>query len=92
MDLPRNVVPFQPNADPQESRAPVLLGKLAKDDFELWVSRSPDGVLALKWWRWREDDERFDPLEDGRLSLEPAELRPLADLLTSVANRLEGKF
>lgn len=88
MKSPRNVVPFSPNPGPQE---PVLLGKLARQDFELWVSGAPGGVLCLKWWRWREDDAQFDPLEDGRLTLDPTELRPLAELLTAVADRLESK-
>jgi len=97
MKLPPNVVPFQPTLAPAEAGAEpgepdaVLLGKLARKDFELWVSRTPGGALDLKWWRWREDDERFDPLEDGGLTLDPSELRPLAELLAAVAERLERK-
>jgi hypothetical protein len=91
MKHPRNVVPFLPKADPageEDAPAAILLGKLCRKDFELWVSRTPDGTIGLQWWRWREDDERFDPLEDGRLTLDPAELRPLAELLASVEARL----
>jgi hypothetical protein len=92
MTLPPNVVPFLPSPgepEREDASAPALLGKLSREDFELWISRGPGGTLSLKWWRWREDDERFDPLEDGRLTLDAAELRPLAELLASVANRLE---
>jgi hypothetical protein len=88
-----NVVPFAPNPAPPaaDEGAATLLGKLARDDFELWVCRAGDGTVFLKWWRWREDDARFDPLEDGQLALDPSELRPLAELLASVAGRLDPR-
>jgi hypothetical protein len=94
MATPSNVHPFVP--DPERSRTegaqePAILGKLCRKDFELWVCLSPGGHLSLKWWRWREDVERFQPLEDGWLTLDPGELGPLAELLGSVNNLLERK-
>ena len=71
--------------------APVILGKLCRDDFELWVCRSAGGSLSLKWWRWREDAEHFSPLQDGGLTLDAEELQPLAELLISVDNLLNIK-
>jgi hypothetical protein len=87
-----NVVPLRrkPAASgPREPAAPVILGKLARKDFELWVCLSPEGRISLKWWRWREDEERFQPVTDGALTLEPEELRPLVDLLGSVGSMLD---
>jgi hypothetical protein len=94
MAVPSNVVPLlrhRPEAEPEDPYAATILGKLSRDDFELWVCRSAGGTLSLKWWRWSEDDEHFDPLEDGGLTLDSAELQPLAELLQSVANLLNIK-
>ena len=91
MARPPKVQPLRPapsRPDIGETPAPTILGKLAKDDFELWVCLSPGGHLFLKWWRWREDIERFQPLEDGALTLDPDELKPLAELLASVSEFL----
>ena len=91
---PGNVVPLRRDPEPAEAepaQAPVILGKLCRDDFELWVCRSGTGTLSLKWWRWREDDEFFDPLEDGGLTLDETELQPLAELLASVAGFLRDR-
>ena len=94
MNTPVNVIPLRLDpappaaADPQ---AATILGKLCRDDFELWVCRSAGGIISLKWWRWREDAEHFDPLQDGALALDPAELLPLAELLASVGARLAEK-
>jgi hypothetical protein len=88
------VVPFEPSSPEEPEEAPAfypVLGKLRRKDFELWVKRAEDGSLSLKWWRWREDLERFSPLEDGDLTLEPAELMPLAELLVSVATLLRRR-
>jgi hypothetical protein len=88
------VVPLrrnQPEPEAADPGAATILGKLCRDDFELWVCRSGSGALSLKWWRWREDDESFAPLEDGGLSLDAAELQPLAELLASVATYLNDK-
>jgi hypothetical protein len=96
MDTPRNVVPFfrdLPPAEPEEADLPqeegdpegvTLLGKLRRKDFELWICREGDGTLTMKWWRWREASEQFYPMEDGGLTLNAAELQPLAELLSSV--------
>lgn len=88
MPSPSNVVPLlrnQPQPEAAEAHAATILGKLCRDDFELWVCRSGDGSLTLKWWRWREDGASFDPMEDGALTLDATELQPLAELLASVA-------
>jgi hypothetical protein len=71
--------------------APVILGKLSRKDFELWVCLDPDGRISLKWWRWREDMEKFQAISDGGLVLDLAELRPLTDLLGSVDALLDRK-
>jgi hypothetical protein len=68
-----------------------ILGKLRRKDFELWIRRSDDGTLSLKWWRWQDDLERFSPLEDGELTLDPSELMPLAELLVSAGNLLRSR-
>ena len=89
---PPNVVPFP--RDPSsggEDASGVILGKLSREDFELWVCRTPVGTLSLKWWRWSHDDERFSPLEDGQLSLDSSELKPLAELLSSVDSFMKRK-
>jgi len=94
MEVPSNVVPLlraQDRPEAEDLQASAILGKLCRDDFELWICRSPAGALSLKWWRWREDDESFAPLEDGALTLDPAELQPLAELLASVAAFLGKK-
>jgi len=93
MVVPANVIPLQraPRPEAEDPQGATLLGKLCREDFELWVSRSASGALSLKWWRWRDDAEFFDPLEDGGLTLDPAELKPLAELLASVAGFLEQK-
>ena len=85
---PGKVLPLRRKPGPPED-APVILGKLCRDDFELWVYRAADGSLTLKWWRWRGDMERFQALEDGGLTLNPSELQPLADLLASVGGFLD---
>jgi hypothetical protein len=81
-----NVVPLRtaPDKDAEPDDVPVILGKLSREDFELWVCLNPDGGISLKWWRWREDVETFQALADGGLVLERSELRPLTDLLGSV--------
>lgn len=93
MATPSNVLPFRRESRPEaeDPQGATLLGKLCRDDFELWISRTAGGTLSLKWWRWREDAEFFDPLEDGGLTLDPAELQPLAELLASVAGLMELK-
>ena len=94
MNTPSNVVPFlrEPVLPAEEDpEAATILGKLCRDDFELWVCRSGGGTLSLKWWRWREDNAFFDPMEDGGLTLDAAELQPLAELLASVAAYLNDK-
>jgi hypothetical protein len=94
MYSPSNVVPLirhQAEPEVEDPCAQTILGKLCRDDFELWVCRSAGGVLSLRWWRWREDAEHFDPMEDGGLTLDPSELMPLAELLTSVGARLAEK-
>ena len=90
--IPPNVVPFprDPSSDGEDVSG-VILGKLSRKDFELWVCRTPAGTLSLKWWRWSSDDERFSPLEDGQLSLDSGELKPLAELLSSVSNLMKKK-
>jgi hypothetical protein len=90
MEIPSNVVPLFRAAAP-EPQDSAILGKLCRDDFELWICRAPGGALSLKWWRWREDAESFAPLEDGALTLDAEELQPLADLLASVATFLERR-
>jgi hypothetical protein len=87
MTLPKNVVRLRVSQNEEEedrTPAPNVLGMLHRKDFELWICRSPRGKLSLKWWRWREDLGRFCPLEEGELTLDPSELLPLADLLSSV--------
>ena len=92
MPTPANVVPLRlAQHGGEDLDAPIILGKLCRDDFELWVCRSAGGSVSLKWWRWREDDEHFSPLQDGGLTLEGAELQPLAELLASVAAYLNDK-
>jgi hypothetical protein len=94
MARPSNVVPLHRAQTQPEAADPVsaaILGKLCRDDFELWVCRSGGGTISLKWWRWREEAEFFDPLEDGGLTLDAAELQPLAELLASVAAYLKPK-
>ena len=94
MSRPDNLISFscgQPTPEEEPNPASNVLGMLHRKDFELWVCRAPDGTLTLKWWRWREDLERFFPLEDGELTLDPSELQPLADLLSSVTRRLKLK-
>ncbi|MDR3672346.1 MAG: hypothetical protein P4L36_15975 [Holophaga sp.] len=94
MAIPSNVIPLvrdQVQAEPEDPNAATILGRLCREDFELWVCRSAGGTLSLKWWRWSEDDEHFDPLQDGALTLDATELQPLAELLQSVANLLEIK-
>ena len=94
MPSPSNVVPLlrnQPQPETADPHAATILGKLCRDDFELWVCRSGGGTLSLKWWRWREDDAFFAPMEDGGLTLDAAELQPLAELLASVAAYLNDK-
>jgi hypothetical protein len=94
MAAPSNVVPLQRDlapSEPEDPGAPTILGKLCRDDFELWVCRSPGGTLSLKWWRWSEGDGNFAPLQDGGLTLEATELQPLAELLQSVVNLLQIK-
>ena len=94
MSISANVVPLlrsQVLPEPVDPDAAAILGKLCREDFELWICRSAGGVLSLKWWRWREDAEHFDPLEDGGLTLDAAELQPLAELLASVSALLERK-
>jgi hypothetical protein len=94
MPDPSNVHRFRPapnRQDEGEPPTPTVLGKMVRKDFELWVCLSPGGQLFLKWWRWREDIEQFQPLEDGSLTLDPGDLRSLADLLTSVNNLLNLK-
>ena len=92
MPNPANVVPFRlAQHEREDPDAPIILGKLCRDDFELWVCRSAGGILSLKWWRWREDAEHFSPLEDGGLTLDARELQPLAELLASVGNLLSLK-
>jgi len=93
MASPSNVVPLlrsRPQPEAADPQAATILGKLCRDDFELWVCRSGGGTLSLKWWRWREDDAFFDPMEDGGLTLDAAELQPLAELLASVAAYLNN--
>lgn len=81
--------------DPAETAgaadAPVILGKMSRKDFELWVCLNPDGRVSLKWWRWREDMEKFTDGGDGDLTLDLSELRPLTDLLGSVDHLLERR-
>ena len=92
MPKPANVVPLRlAQQEGEDPDAPIILGKLCRDDFELWVCRSAGGSLSLKWWRWREDAEDFSPLQDGGLTLDAAELQPLAELLTSVGNLMNIK-
>jgi hypothetical protein len=94
MAIPSNVVPLLRNraqSEPEDPYAATILGKLCRDDFELWVCRSAGGTLSLKWWRWSEDDEHFDPLQDGGLTLDPTEVQPLAELLLSVGHLLNTK-
>jgi hypothetical protein len=94
MARPSNVVPLLRNRSQPEAEDPhaaTILGKLCRDDFELWVCRSGGGNLSLKWWRWREDDAFFAPMEDGGLTLDATELQPLAELLASVAAYLNEK-
>ena len=90
-----NVVPLRrdlpPPDDDEQSLPANVLGILHRKDFELWVCRSPEGALTLKWWRWRADLERFCPLEEGELTLDAADLQPLAEVLVSVGNRV-GKL
>lgn len=88
-----NVVPLR-RAAAKEAGAdgvPVMLGKLARKDFELWVCMEPDGRLSIRWWRWRDDVEKFQAINDGGLVLELSELRPLTDLLGSVDALLDRK-
>jgi hypothetical protein len=89
MYTPSNVVPLHREAE--DPHAAAILGKLCREDFELWVCRSAGGVVSLKWWRWREDAEHFDPLQDGALTLDTTDLQPLAELLGSVGNLLVKK-
>jgi hypothetical protein len=94
MNAPPNVVPFNREPEPRPERnppPPTILGKLRRKDFELWVCRGADGTLSLKWWRWKEDLGKFTPLEDGALTLDPAELRPLAEMLASVGELLQRR-
>lgn len=95
MSKSNNVVPLRrdllpPEEDPTYQPANVL-GILHRKEFELWVCRSPEGKLTLKWWRWREDLEKFFPMEEGELTLDLADLQPLADVLTSVDQLLTRK-
>ena len=88
-----NVVPLRRGSakEPGAEDAPVMLGKISRKDFELWVCLNPDGRISLKWWRWQEDVEKFQAMSDGGLTLEPSELRPLTDLLGSVDALLDRK-
>jgi hypothetical protein len=94
MKNPRNVIPFRKDPDPEPAtaaQAPQVLGVMHREDFELWVCRSEGGAVSLKWWRWGGDQKKFFPLEDGQLTLDSAELEPLAGLLRSVSQALEKK-
>ncbi len=92
MVKPSNVVPLvRDRAQPEAEDTTTILGKLCREDFELWVCRSGGDTLTLKWWRWREDAEYFAPMEDGGLTLDRTELQPLAELLASVASFLDEK-
>ena len=95
MPIPENVVPLRRDLflaeEEEQALPPNVLGILHRKDFELWVCRAPDGSLTLKWWRWRADLERFCPMEEGELTLDAADLEPLAEVLVSVGNRV-GKL
>ena len=97
MTMPPNVIPFHQGPEPapdepeEQLASAQVLGVLHREDFELWVCRSESGALSLKWWRWGGDQKRVFPLEDGELTLDPAELDPLAGLLVSVSQLLEKK-
>jgi hypothetical protein len=52
MPSPSNVIALQRKTQPEAADAPTILGKLCREDFELWVCRSAGGTLSLKWWRW----------------------------------------
>lgn len=88
-----NIVPLRrgPAKEAVADDVPVMLGKISRKDFELWVCLNPDGRISLKWWRWREDMEKFQAMSDGGLILEMSELRPLTDLLGSVEALLDRK-
>lgn len=94
MPTAKNVVPLRRDLPPPEDDDQCLpanvLGILHRKDFELWVCRSPEGALTLKWWRWRADLERFTPLEEGELTLDATDLLPLAEVLVAVGE-LVGK-
>lgn len=92
--IPPNVIPFHKDPDPDpdpRAESPQVLGVLHREDFELWVCRSEGGAVTLKWWRWGGDLKKFFPLEDGQLTLDVAELDPLAEMLASVRLMLEKK-
>ncbi len=95
MPKAHNVVPFlrdlAQGEDDHQYNPPNVLGILHRKDFELWVCRSATGALTLKWWRWREDLEKFFPLEEGELTLDASDLQPLADVLTAVDGALTKK-
>lgn len=95
MAAPKNVVPLRRDlaSDEEDDRSTPsnVLGVLHRKDFELWVCRSPRGAITLKWWRWRGDLERFFPMEEGELTMNPGELEPLAELLLSVDTLLAKK-
>jgi hypothetical protein len=95
MPRPKNVVPLRRDladeADDIGTPPPNVLGVLHRKDFELWVCRSPRGAVTLKWWRWRGDLEKFFPMEEGELTMALGELKPLAELLTSVDEVLGRK-
>jgi hypothetical protein len=95
MRTPKNVVPLRRDVVEEEDdlRATPsnVLGVLHRKDFELWICRSARGTITLKWWRWRGDLEQFFPMEEGELTMDPQDLEPLADLLTSVGSVLSKK-
>ena len=92
MSRAANVVPLNRDLSSREeddsTPPPNVLGVLHRKDFELWICRGAAGALTLKWWRWRSDLERFLPLEEGELSLNPGDLQDLASMLVAVDERL----
>lgn len=70
--------------DDQEDTS-VILGRLRRGDWELWVSLESDASVYLSWWIWREDLQSYDPLVDfGGINLQAVEFLPLAKLLHAV--------
>ena len=80
-----NVIPFLRDPSKEEDfddGGSILLGKIKREEWELWVCLHKNGSVSLKWWTWRDDLQSFYPKADfEEIDLTPSELGPLGELL-----------